>query len=141
MSGVTILDAGVLISYLDTDDAHHQSSIRAMDEITQAGGDFATSAVTISEALVRPARNGEREMRNAYYGLTIGARVSILEVETSIALEIARARAEQPSLKTPDAAVVATARIAGAERILTTDRRLAKFDEAVTVREFVRGGR
>lgn len=136
MNGVTVLDAGVLISYLNADDAHHQNSVRALGLVVRAGGSFATSSVTFSEALVRPARESEGALRRAYSELKFAAGIDVLEVDLDVAVEIARARARHSSLKTPDAAVLATARSENADRILTTDDRLARFDEAVLVRDF-----
>lgn len=136
-----MLDAGVLISHLDARDAHHVDSVWALAELADAGERLAASALTISEALVRPANESEAAMQAAFYVLTDEVGIEVLDVTEDVGFEISRARAANAALKTPDAAVVATARRARATRILTTDRRLARFDEAVTVREFASGGR
>lgn len=136
MSDIAVLDAGVMISYLDPIDAHHEGSMRALRSLARSGERFATSAVTLSEALVAPARENTQSLENAFFELTIEAGIEVLEVDREVALEIARARAVHPTLKTPDAAVIATARTSGANLILTTDDRLARFDEAVAVRDF-----
>lgn len=136
MSGVTYLDAGVLISHLDAADGHHADSANALAQLIVKGERFVTSSVTISEALVRPARESDDALGAAYDVLTQEIEVEVVVLDAGGAIEIARARAEHPSLKTPDAAVIATARLADANRILTTDHRLARFDEAVLVRDF-----
>lgn len=136
MSDLTVLDAGVLISYLDPTDAHHEGSMRVLRSLVRAGDQFATSAVTLSETLVRPAQENSRRLENAFFELTVEADIAVLEVDLEVAIEIARTRAAHPTLKIPDAAVIATARTSRAKRILTTDDRLARFDEAVAVRDF-----
>jgi len=137
VTDVTYLDAGVLIAHLDDQDAHFADSEKALARLILSGETFVTSAVTIAEALIRPAREGDAALGGAYLILTEELEVDVIDLDADGALALARARAENPSVKTPDAAVLATARRTGAARILTTDDRLARFDEAVTVSDFV----
>ena len=51
-----VLDATVLIAYLDGSDEHHSKATRLLVE--HAGEAFAANTLTVAETLVRPARDG-----------------------------------------------------------------------------------
>jgi len=69
---VIVLDASVLMGYLDAGDAHHD---RALDLLTrEIDDDFAVSLLTLAEILVAPTRTGQRD--------TVLAALSDLAVKT-----------------------------------------------------------
>ena len=49
--------------------------------------------------------------------------IGILRLDTEIAVAAARLRARHRSLRLPDALVIATAMLAGADQLVTTDRK------------------
>lgn len=138
MSRVVVLDAGVMIALLDEEDVHHGRSRLAVRSLAAAEVELCASTVTISEALVAPAGRGEATLRNAARDLMYGIGIEPSELTETVAVEIARLRARSRTLKTPDAAVIATARTVGGFA-LTTDNRLARMDEAVSVKQFLKG--
>jgi predicted nucleic acid-binding protein len=91
LNGVPVLDAGVLISHLDSEDPHHTDSVCALAGLADAGERFTASALTISEALVRPASESEAAMDAAYYVLTDEVGVEVHDLTDEVAFEISRA--------------------------------------------------
>jgi predicted nucleic acid-binding protein len=51
-----VLDASVLIGYLDANDAHHVRAERLLSR--EADDDFAVNSLTLGQALVAPTREG-----------------------------------------------------------------------------------
>ncbi len=112
-----VLDANLLIGFLDANDPHHRTST-ALIERRFADG-FASSVLTIAEALVHPAR-ADREDAALAALLRIG--LQIIDVKASDAAALARVR-NTYRLRMPDAVTLYTALNWGAE--------LATFDETL----------
>lgn len=123
---------------LNDQDDHHLQSVEALKRLVNSGASLAMSAVTLSEVLVSPTRRGVQFRDDVKYSITELVGVSVVDVDERMAEQIAQVRAAERSLSTPDAAVVATARSIGASQILTTDDRLARVDEAITPKQFLR---
>ena len=129
--GTLVLDTSVVIGFTRPDDAHHGT---ARAEIRAAGvrGDaMVLPATVLSESLVAAHRVGPAraaEMRRALAAF-FGAERS---VDGDIADRAAALRATHPSLRLPDALVVATAIVVEAV-VLTCDHRLGRIDERVQV--------
>ncbi|MBA3795872.1 MAG: PIN domain-containing protein [Candidatus Limnocylindrales bacterium] len=121
---VIVLDAGVLIGYLDRDDSHHARSVTVMNE--SAGEELHLPASAYAEVMVGAYRAG----------LADGVRERIDELELLIdpvdramADAAARLRATHRSLRLPDALLLATAQQVDGE-VITTDRVLGRIDPA-----------
>lgn len=111
-----VLDASVLIAFLDAADAHHDSA----RDVVALPDAFGIHALTLAETLVGGVRAGRLdEMATAI------AAVGIRELERPPAepLTLARLRVET-GLKLPDCCVLALAEGHGA-RLATYDHRLA----------------
>lgn len=134
-----VLDAGILIGILEERDKHHRQAVESVARIADSGHPLVASALTLSEALVRPSKVGFDAMEMARSRIMGLANVKIVAVGVELATRIADIRAHELALKSPDAVVVATARSIGARQILTTDDRLARIDEAITPEQFLRG--
>lgn len=81
------------------------------------------SAVTIAEALVRPARSGDKNLLYAVAtGLERRQNTRIASFDREQAIETAQIRAST-NLKLPDSAVIAAARTYGAIGIVGADRK------------------
>jgi predicted nucleic acid-binding protein len=126
-----ILDASVLISLLDTADAHHDRSIDDVEAADRAGRRLLLPASAYSETLVAFARAGRlSEARNAVADMGI----AVMPLTESIAERAAELRASHerlrlPSherLRLPDAIVLATAQEERGE-LLSYDRRLSRL--------------
>jgi predicted nucleic acid-binding protein len=118
---LTVIDAGVLIGFLDESDIHHSASTREL-ESARRRGEIAVPASALAESMVAPARNGDpsleavREFIDRLPVLVVG-----LDAEVAIIAAQIRARHGQ-KLKLPDALVIATAINVEADVLVTTDR-------------------
>ncbi len=119
--GLTVLDAGVLIAALDATDAHHAASVAALRAARQAGDGIVLPASAYAEALVGPSRRGAEAV--ATVDDFVDALPAAVEpVSREVAREAAGLRARHGrSLRLPDALVLATAVVVGADLVLTTD--------------------
>lgn len=120
-----VLDASVLIAYLDDADAHHARAIALLArEIDQ---DFAVSTLTLGEVLVGPARTGRLDpVLTALTGL--GVREAPLHVGSAV--ELARLRVAT-GLRMPDCCVLLAAEDSAAS--------LASFDDRLAAAASARG--
>jgi predicted nucleic acid-binding protein len=116
------LDAGVLIGFLDADDAHHRAARGAIADALDSGDRLAMAASALAECLVAPARRGEDAVA-VVHELRLRIPVDIVALDVDIADAAARLRARHRSVRLPDALVIATASVAHADRLITTDRR------------------
>ncbi|GAA2925787.1 hypothetical protein GCM10010458_04530 [Microbacterium luteolum] len=111
-----VLDAGVLIAHLATDDVHQDAAF----EILDTEEDLLIHPLTLAEALVHPARRGT-ELDDLARIDSLGLLRRDENVDEPV--QIARLRAAS-SMTLPDCAVLATAESFGAT-LATFDRRLA----------------
>ncbi|HVF14054.1 MAG TPA: PIN domain-containing protein [Acidimicrobiales bacterium] len=116
------LDSGVLIGFLDGHDAHHPTARRSIAEALDRGDRLAMAASAWAECLVAPARLGDDAVV-VVHDLRRRLPIDIVSVDVDIATAAARVRARHRSLRLPDALVIATAEVAGADDLVTTDRR------------------
>ncbi|MFV0309118.1 MAG: type II toxin-antitoxin system VapC family toxin [Desertimonas sp.] len=119
--GLTHLDAGVLIAFLDGDDGHHDAARLALAEALDNADRLGLAASALAECLVGPARRGPKAVA-VVRSLIDRLPVSVVALDEEIATRAAVLRARQRSLKLPDALVLATAEHSNADRLITTDR-------------------
>ncbi len=120
--GLTHLDAGVIIGFLDSADAHHAAATASLTRALDDGDHLAMAASAFAECLVGPARRSEQAIQilnDTFDRLPI----EIVELDRSIATEAARLGARHRSLRLPDALVIATSITAGVDQLVTTDGR------------------
>ena len=119
--GLTVLDAGIVIAVLDTSDAHHVASVQALRDARESGAALVVPASAYAEALVGPSRRGDEAV--ATVDAFLDALPAAVEPATrDVAREAAALRAMHGrGLRLPDALVLATATIVGADLVLTTD--------------------
>lgn len=109
-----VVDANVLIGFLDASDAHHAAAVRILEDAVEEG--YAASVLTVAEALVHPAKHGVDDRASSALE-AIG--LTILPLGSDDAATLARVRA-QYGVRMPDAVALHAA--------LTTKSRLATFD-------------
>jgi toxin FitB len=118
---LTVIDAGVLIGFLDESDAHHDTSIREF-ESARRRGEIAIPASALAESMVAPARHGDASLdsvREFVERLPLG----VMQLDAEVAIIAAQVRAQfGPRLKLPDALVIATAINWEADVLVSTDR-------------------
>jgi predicted nucleic acid-binding protein len=115
---VIILDANVLIGFLDSTDPHHAACVELLERRFTDG--FAASALTVAEAVVHPARVGRDDAAVAALA-AIG--LQIISVTAADVSGLARVR-NVYRLRMPDAVALYTALVSHAE--------LATFDASLS---------
>ena len=120
--GLTHLDAGVIIAFLDGADAHHDAARSALSTALDNAERLSIAASALAECLVGPARRSTKAVELVR---TVMDRlpVSVVHLDEEIATQAAMLRARHRSLKLPDALVIATAEHSSADRLITTDRK------------------
>lgn len=120
--GLTHLDAGVIIGFLDGDDSHHETSRAVLSTALKQGDQLFMAASALAECLVGPARRSAKAVdlvRTAVHRLP----VTVVDLNEEIATRAAFLRARHRTLKLPDALVIASAATSGADHLVTTDRK------------------
>jgi predicted nucleic acid-binding protein len=119
--GLTVLDAGVVIALLDAADTHHAAAVASVRIARDRGDVLVLPASAYAECLVSPHRRGPDAVAVVDRFLdALPARVE--PADRSIAGAAAALRAAYgTALRLPDALVIATALVGGADRIVTTD--------------------
>ena len=127
---LTVVDASVVIGFLDGEDAHHRAAIAALDA---AGSDeLVLPATAYAEVLVAPARRGAAAVDRVDEALAALA-LRVEPVTPAIARAAATLRARHRSLRLPDALVLAAADVLGAANVLTADRAWSRISRKVRV--------
>lgn len=117
-----LVDTSVVLAYLAGGEPASSDAEELFDGLVATGRNPALlSAVTVGEILVRPFRAGPAAVAIAEGFLRHFADMQIVSVDFEVAREAARIRAST-NLAMPDALIVASARIAGADVVVTGDR-------------------
>lgn len=120
--GLTVLDSGVVIAILDGNDAHHATALSAVAAALARHDEIILPVSAYAEAHVSPSRNGPGAIET-FNGFIDGLPARVEPASRAIGASAAELRARfGPSLKLPDALVVATAHVLLADRIVTTDQ-------------------
>lgn len=114
-----MLDASVLIAFLDARDKHHDAAVSLLEN--SGAEPLAASSITLAEALVMPMRSG---MQDDVLAAFKGLGVVELPVGSSSATQLAELRA-RTGLKMPDCYVIAAAEDQGGS-VATFDKALGK---------------
>ncbi|CAN5788015.1 hypothetical protein BH20ACT6_BH20ACT6_12980 [soil metagenome] len=112
-----VLDASVLIGYLDGNDAYHDSAEALLAAAVDA--DFAVSSLTLAEVLVSPARDGRLD---AVLDVVRALEVEQLSLPSDAAPRLAQLRVAT-GLRMPDCCVLLAATDADAT-VASFDHRL-----------------
>jgi predicted nucleic acid-binding protein len=130
--GAVVLDASVLIGFLNPADVQHEPSSAAIAAHRRAANSFLLPATVLAETLVTTARHQPSrvdevtELLDSLFG-------PVRVLDEPVAVEAARLRAKHKSLRLADALAVATGVVDDASEILTADMRLTRADRRVKV--------
>jgi predicted nucleic acid-binding protein len=113
-----VVDASVLIAFLDEDDAHHGAAVAAL--AAHRTDRMVVPASAYAEILVGPYRRSAAAVATADQFLAAIA-ATVEPITREIARGAAALRAVHRSLRLPDALVLATADALGAAAVLTAD--------------------
>lgn len=115
-----LLDSVAVAGFLDRDDAFHAAADRRIREL--AGRErLITSVITYAELLTGAAR-GHHD-RGTVRGFFADLIDEVVAVDEPIAERAANLRAAKPSLRLPDALILAAAEESGAELVIGGDQR------------------
>lgn len=117
-----VLDASVLIAFLDGEDNHHVAAQQVLTQATDE--DLAVNSLTLAEVLVAPIRDGRLEQALAALH---ALEVQELPFPADTAVRLAQLRATT-GLKMPDCCVLLAAEDATAS-VASFDERLAQTAE------------
>ncbi len=116
---VIVLDASVVIAFLDAADVHHPGAVAAFEKVRSE--QLVLPASAYAEVLVGPARRG-REALSVVREFIADLALHVEPTSIEIAERAAHLRASHRSLRLPDALVIATADVLEATSLLTADR-------------------
>lgn len=126
---LVVLDASVIIGFLDPEDALHDVCVAALAE--HQLDDLVLPASVYAEILVAPYRTGPGAVAEVEAFLSdFGVRIE--PITASIARAGALLRSERKSLRIPDALVLATGEEIGADAVLTGDESWVTVSTRVT---------
>ena len=114
------LDADVLIAFLDPGDDQHHRAVAALRPRLTSGDELLVGATVYAETIVRPLQQGTDATVNAFLD---AAGATVVPVDRALARRAALLRAENSSLRLPDAMSLATA-LATDATLLTLDKKL-----------------
>jgi predicted nucleic acid-binding protein len=120
---LVVLDASVVIGFLDADDALHDPSVAAL--AARQVDELVIPASAYAETLVAPYRTGERAVQEVEQFLADFA-IAVGDITRDVARTAARLRSGRAGLRLPDALVIAFGEEVGADAVLTADRTWSK---------------
>jgi predicted nucleic acid-binding protein len=121
-----VLDADVLIAFLDASDAQHETAVDLLRPRLATGEQLLIAASVYAEILVRPLQRGSDHAVGAFID---AISATIVPTDRVIARRAAQLRGAHRALRLPDAISLATALVVGAEHV-TLDRRLGQIADA-----------
>jgi len=98
------------------------SAAEAIGDALSENQTLAMSASVFVEILVGPSRSGAKAVE-VVRNMVATLPIEVVPIGEEIAVTAAGLRARHQSLKLPDALVIAAAKVEGADRLVTTDRR------------------
>jgi predicted nucleic acid-binding protein len=127
---LVVLDASVIIAFLDPDDALHEAAVEALSE--HQHDELLIPLTVYAEVLVAPYRRGAEAVTEVEAFLADFA-IRIEAMTPAIAQAAAQLRSASRSLRLPDALVLATADELEAKSVLTGDASWARITDRVTL--------
>lgn len=127
---LVVLDASVVIAFLDPDDALHAAAVETLTKHQHE--ELLIPATVYAEILVAPYRRGAESVAEVEAFLADFA-VRIETLTPAIARAAAKLRSESRSLRLPDAVVLATTDELEADTVLTGDESWARISGRVTL--------
>jgi predicted nucleic acid-binding protein len=125
---LVVLDASVVIGFLDAGDAHHPRAVAALSD--RRGDELVLPASAYAEVLVRPYRDGAATVARVERFIADLA-IRIVPLSREIARRAAELRGRRPAITLPDAIVLATGDELGATAILTAEESWTKISRRV----------
>ena len=123
-NGADRLGRECVIAFLDANDAHHLRAVAALSAIL--ANQLVLPASAYAEILVRPYRQGAQAVAIVEQFIAALA-IRVEPASREIAKRAAEVRSQPPSLRLPDALVLATGDVLDATEVLTADTSWPRF--------------
>ena len=127
---LVVLDASVVIAFLDPADALHDPAVAALS--VHQHDELLIPASVYAEILVAPYRRGAKAV-DAVEAFLSDFAVRVAPLTPTIARAAAKLRGKSRSLRLPDALVLATADELDADTVLTGDKSWGRLSNRVEV--------
>jgi predicted nucleic acid-binding protein len=127
---LVVLDASVVIAFLDPDDALHDAAVEALTE--HQHDELLIPLSVYAEILVAPYRRGAEAVAEVEAFL-VDFAIRIESMTPTIARAAAQLRSESRSIRLPDALVLSTADELDADSVLTGDESWTRISARVTL--------
>ena len=132
--GVIAIDSNIFIRALDDPGHLGEKSRIFLKNLTQTTDKAFISVMVLEEFFVRVYKEKrDKEMTRIMNLLTLGEFISLVDINTQIALLAAEIRADY-NIKAPDAIHLASAIESGAKTFITTDKRLPRKIGKLTIK-------
>jgi predicted nucleic acid-binding protein len=127
-------DTGPLIYYIEEHPDYLSLSDELFSALDRGTARGITSVLTLQEVLVKPLREGRRDVAEQYRQvLTNSANVRLYDFDQAICETAAGLRAKYIWLRTPDAIQLATALINDAQVVITNDEKWRAVSEVAVL--------
>jgi uncharacterized protein len=118
-------DTNLFIYLFEGTGAAAEQTLDLWKRMLDRGDRLYTSALSVGEVLVMPAREGSRELEQRYLLLFQSSRITIIPFDLEAAPHFARVRVD-PTIRPPDAIQLACAAAAEVDLFITNDERLSR---------------
>lgn len=123
-----VLDADVVIAFLDRENAQHELAVQRLDGASQSEAYLFMAASSHAEILVQPMRDGAEGVIDGFFE-SLG--IEVVPLDAPITRQAARLRSQHTGLRLADALGVAAERVLHAD-FITLDTRLQRILESTT---------
>ncbi len=118
-------DTNLFIYLFEGTGAAAEQTLDLWKRMLDRGDRLYTSALSVGEVLVMPAREGRRELEQRYLLLFQSSRITIIPFDLEAAPHFALVRVD-PTIRPPDAIQLACAAAAEVDLFITNDERLSR---------------
>ena len=122
-----LLDTSVFIYYLEEVEPYHLLAEKIFNDIIDEKIRGFLSTISITEFLTKPLADGNITDVERFKQFISSLSIQVIAVTYEIAERAAKLRSQYPSIRTPDALIVATALESGCDVFVTNDKNLKKL--------------
>ena len=123
-----LLDTSIFIYYLEEVEPYYLLAEEIFNEIVEANVTGYLSAISITEFVTKPLADGKVSEVERFRQFLSCLSIQVLAVTYEIAERAGQLRSQYPSIRTPDALIVATALESGCGVFVTNDKNLKKLE-------------
>ncbi len=123
-----LLDTSILIYYLEGVEPYYLLAEEIFNDIADENIKGSLSAISITEFVTKPLADGKGTDVERFKRFLSSLSIQVLAVTYEIAERAGKLRAQYPSVRTPDALIVATALESGCNVFVTNDKNLKKLE-------------